>query len=56
MKSSILVVLLSFVASTYAAVLAVQSPKVTVSSPNGEQIRSEPYVSPVDLTVTSERS
>ncbi|KAF9653535.1 hypothetical protein BDM02DRAFT_3257640 [Thelephora ganbajun] len=42
MKSSILVVLLGFVASTYAAALTLQSPKFTVSSPNGEQKRSEP--------------
>ena len=48
MKSSILVVL-GFVAYTYAAALTVQSPKFTVSSRNGEQIRSESYVS-LDLT------
>ena len=46
MKSSILLALLGFVASTYAAALTLQSPKFTVSSPSGEQIRSESYVSP----------
>ena len=56
MKSSILAVLLGFVASTYAGVLTLQSPKFTISSPGGEQIRSEPYVSLADLTSVDKRS
>ena len=56
MKSPILVVLLGFVASTCAAALTLQSPKFTVSSPNGEHIRSEPYVPLSSHLVTFERS
>ena len=54
MKSSILVVLLGFVASTYASALNLQSPKFTALF-QVEQIRPEPYVSPVDLALVSKR-
>ena len=56
MKSSTLAVLLGFVASAYAAALTLQSPRFTVTSSDGEQIRSEPYVSLVDLTLACKLS
>jgi len=53
MKPSLLVVFLGFAASAYAASLTLQSPKFTVSSSGGEQIRSEPYV---HITLANRRS